>query len=176
MDNEDTVCVYIYTHIYKAPLVMLVVNNLPANAGDLRDTGFDPWVRKIPWRRKWQTHSSILAWRIPWTETPGRLQSKGCRVRHDWSNLAHSRHTPVIYTYMCVYMYVYIHVCVCVCTCVYTCMCVHMCVHVYRYVYVCVHLRVCVCVCVCVYLCALCAKLLLYIYTVQIYVGLPRWC
>ena len=31
-----------------------MVKNPPANAGDLRDTGFDPWVRKIPWRRKWQ--------------------------------------------------------------------------------------------------------------------------
>ena len=31
------------------------------------------------------THSSILAWRIPWTEEPGRLQSKGSqRVGHDW--------------------------------------------------------------------------------------------
>ena len=38
------------------------------------------------------THSSILAWRIPWTEEPGRLQNKGShRVRHDWSNLSHSR-------------------------------------------------------------------------------------
>ena len=35
------------------------------------------------------THSSILAWRIPWTEEPGRLQSMGShRVRHDWSELA----------------------------------------------------------------------------------------
>ena len=32
------------------------------------------------------THSSILAWRIPWTERPGRLQSTGSqRVRHDWA-------------------------------------------------------------------------------------------
>ena len=31
---------------------------------------FNPWVRKIPWRRKWLTHSSILAWKIPWTEEP----------------------------------------------------------------------------------------------------------
>ena len=32
------------------------------------------------------THSSILAWKIPWTETPGRLQSMGSqRVRHDWA-------------------------------------------------------------------------------------------
>ena len=36
------------------------------------------------------THSSILAWRIPWREEPGGLQSLGLhRVGHDWSNLAH---------------------------------------------------------------------------------------
>ena len=35
------------------------------------------------------THSSVLAWRIPWTEEPGGLPSMGShRVRHDWSNLA----------------------------------------------------------------------------------------
>ena len=35
------------------------------------------------------THSSVLAWRIPWTEKPGRLQSMGShRVRHDCSDLA----------------------------------------------------------------------------------------
>ena len=33
--------------------VVLVVKNPAANAGDLR-LGFDPWVRKIPWRRPWQ--------------------------------------------------------------------------------------------------------------------------
>ena len=48
--------------------------------------GFDPWVGKIPWRRKWHTRSSILAWRIPWMEEPGGLQSMGSqRVRHDWA-------------------------------------------------------------------------------------------
>ena len=37
------------------------------------------------------THSNILAWRIPWTEEPGGMQSMGLhRVRHDWSNLAHT--------------------------------------------------------------------------------------
>ena len=45
---------------------------------------FDPWVGKIPWREGMATHSSILAWRIPWTEEPGRLQSMGSqRVGHD---------------------------------------------------------------------------------------------
>ena len=38
------------------------------------------------------THSSILAWRIPWTEEPGGLQSMGSqRVRHDGSDLAQHR-------------------------------------------------------------------------------------
>ena len=52
--------------------------------------GLDPWVGKIPWRRAWQpTHSSILVWRIPWTQAPGGLQSMGPqRVGHDWSDLA----------------------------------------------------------------------------------------
>ena len=35
-----------------ASQVVLVVKNPPANAGDMRH-GFDPWVRKIPWRREW---------------------------------------------------------------------------------------------------------------------------
>ena len=36
---------------------------------------FNPWVRKIPLEKKMATHSSILAWRIPWTEELGGLQS-----------------------------------------------------------------------------------------------------
>ena len=40
------------------------------------------------------THSSTLAWKIPWTEEPGRLQSMGSqRVRHDWAPFVASRHT-----------------------------------------------------------------------------------
>ena len=38
----------------QASQVALVVKNLPASAADGRDVGFNPWVRKIPWRRKWQ--------------------------------------------------------------------------------------------------------------------------
>ena len=36
-----------------ASQMVLMVKNLPASAGDMRH-GFDPWVRKIPWRREWQ--------------------------------------------------------------------------------------------------------------------------
>ena len=50
---------------------------------------FHPWVGKIPGGRAWQTHSSNLAWRIPWTEEPGRLWSIGSdRFGHNWSDLA----------------------------------------------------------------------------------------
>ena len=54
-----------------------MVKNPPANAGDIRDTGLIPGLEMA-------THSSILAWRIPWTEEPDRVQSMGLqRVRHD---------------------------------------------------------------------------------------------
>ena len=47
---------------------------------------FSPWVGKIRWRKEMATHSSILAWRIPWIEELGRLQSMGSqRVRHNWA-------------------------------------------------------------------------------------------
>ena len=55
--------------------VAQVVKNPPASAGDVRDSGFDPWVGKIPLEE--DMSSSILAWRIPWTEEPGGLQSIG---------------------------------------------------------------------------------------------------
>ena len=41
--------------MFMASQVAPSVKNLPDNAGDIRDMdGFDPWVRKIPWRRAWQ--------------------------------------------------------------------------------------------------------------------------
>ena len=47
-----------------------VVKNPPANAGDMRHK-FDPW--EDPLEEGMATHSSILAWRIPWTEGPDWL-------------------------------------------------------------------------------------------------------
>ena len=56
-----------------------MLQNLPA----IRRPGFDPWAGKIPLKKGMATHSNILAWRIPWTEEPGGLQSRGSqRVRH----------------------------------------------------------------------------------------------
>ena len=45
-----------------------MVKNLPAIAKNVGDPVSIPGVRKIPWRRAQVTHSSILAWRIAWTE------------------------------------------------------------------------------------------------------------
>ena len=51
-----------------------MVKNLPANAGDLRDEGLISGSEG-PLEEGMATHSSILAWRIPWTEESGGLQS-----------------------------------------------------------------------------------------------------
>ena len=59
-----------------------VLKNPPANAGAV---GFNPtqqaWARSLGWgdplEEEVATHSSILAWEIPWTEEPGGLQSMG---------------------------------------------------------------------------------------------------
>ena len=40
---------------WSASQVALVVKNLLANAGDIRDRGFNPWIKKIPWRKAWQS-------------------------------------------------------------------------------------------------------------------------
>jgi len=51
-----------------------MVKNLPANAGDT-----EMWVQSLGWDNPLEdgmaTHSSILAWKIPWMEEPGGLQS-----------------------------------------------------------------------------------------------------
>ena len=67
--------------------VAQVVKNPPANAGDIRDTSsISGSGRSL--EEGMATHSSILAWRIPWTEEPGGLQSIGSqRVRHNCSDL-----------------------------------------------------------------------------------------
>ena len=55
-----------------------MVKNPPANAGDTRDKDLIPESKKKnPLEKEIATHSSILAWEIPWVEEPGRLQSLG---------------------------------------------------------------------------------------------------
>ena len=70
----------IYTYIYVYVCISEMAKNLPA----MQETwvGFLGW--EDPLEKGMATHSSILAWRIPWTEEPGGLQSMGPqRVRHD---------------------------------------------------------------------------------------------
>ena len=57
-----------------------MVKNLPA----MQETQVQSLGQEDPVEKEMATHSSILAWRIPWTEEPGRLQSMGSlRVGHD---------------------------------------------------------------------------------------------
>ena len=60
-----------------------MVKNPPANSGRRKRRRFNPWVGETPWRKGIAAHSSILAWRIPWTEEPGGQSFKGSqRVGH----------------------------------------------------------------------------------------------
>ena len=63
--------------------MVLLVKNPPANAGNVREMGLIQGGED-PLEEEMATHSSILAWRIPWTEEPGGLKSMGSqRVKHD---------------------------------------------------------------------------------------------
>ena len=67
----------------------LVVKNLPANTGEL-----ESHIQSLGWEdpleKEMATHSSILAWKIPWTEEPGGLQSMGFSRQEYWSGLPFS--------------------------------------------------------------------------------------
>ena len=79
-------------HILRGFLGNAVVKNLPANAGD---AGSIPELGGSPGEGKGAIHSSILAWRIPWTEELSWLQSIGSqRVR---TERLHA-HTRLIFT------------------------------------------------------------------------------
>ena len=61
----------------------------------------ETWVQALGWEdpleEVMETHSSILAWRIPGTGEPGGLPSMGShRVRHDWSDLAAAAHATKV--------------------------------------------------------------------------------
>ena len=50
-----------------------------------RRTRFDLRVRKIHWRRKWQMHSNIFAWEIPWARKPSHRVAKSWTQFSDWA-------------------------------------------------------------------------------------------
>ena len=73
-------CVCVYIYIYRASLVAQRLKRLPG----MQETQVQSLGQEDPLEKEMATHSSTLAWRIPWTEEPGKLQSMGSqRVGHD---------------------------------------------------------------------------------------------
>ena len=81
-------CTLIIHHSQKTSLMAQMLKNLPA----MQETRIPSLGWEDPLEKGMATHSSILAWRIPWTEVPGELQSMGSqRVRHNYNDLAHTK-------------------------------------------------------------------------------------
>ena len=73
-------CFWISVDIFYLSLVAQMVKNPPAIQG----TRGQSLGREDPLEKEMATHSSILAWELPWTEESGRLQSMGSqRIGHD---------------------------------------------------------------------------------------------
>ena len=69
-----------FTYIISASLMAQAVKHLST----MRETWVQSRGREDPLEKEMAIHSSTIAWKIPWTEEPGRLQSMGSqRVRHD---------------------------------------------------------------------------------------------
>ena len=81
--DSSSLAFHMMCSAYRASLVAQTVKNLPAVQ--------EIWVQSLgqedPLEKEMATNSTVLTWRIPGTEEPGRLPSMGPhRVRHDWSN------------------------------------------------------------------------------------------
>ena len=87
-----------------------MVKNLPA----MQETPVQSLGWEDPLEKEMVTHSSTLAWKIPWTKEPGGLWSIGSpRVGHDWVTNTH----------------IYRHTCMCVCMYIHTYSCIHTHLH-----------------------------------------------
>ena len=89
--------------------MVLVVKNPPANAGDVR-RGFDPWGRKILWRRAWQPTPVFLP-----GESHGQRSLAGSmglqRMRHDWSDSTFAHTKQVSFWWSNILCHVLLSVC-----------------------------------------------------------------
>ena len=80
MRDLKTVQVMLNAFLHGASLMAQMVKNLP----EMQETWVQSLGQEDPLEKGMATHSSILAWRIPWTEEPDGLQSIGLqRVGHD---------------------------------------------------------------------------------------------
>ena len=73
-----------------------MVKNLPANAGDASSIP----GQEDPLEKEMTMHSSIFAWKIPWTKEPGRLQSMGSQK--SWTHLSDET-TKISYLQTCIH-------------------------------------------------------------------------
>ena len=83
MSSRGIQCWCEFSRVIWASLVAQMVKNLPA----MQETQVQSLGQENPLEKGMATHSSILAWRIPWTEEPGRLQSMGFPRPEYWSGL-----------------------------------------------------------------------------------------
>ena len=82
----------LHVHTIWTSLVVQMIKNLPA----IQETPIRSLGQDDPLEKGMVTHSSILAWRIPWTEEPGRLQSMGSpRVRLHWATNTHTSYIHI---------------------------------------------------------------------------------
>ena len=87
---RDRICISYVSWICRWILYLLVKTSLVAQMVKHLSTMWETRVRSLgredPLEKEMAIHSSTIAWKIPWTEEPGRLQSMGSqRVRHDWA-------------------------------------------------------------------------------------------
>ena len=80
---------YMKTNIYQVPdMLASLVAHTVKNLSAMWETQVRSPAGEDPLKKGMATHSSILAWRIPWTEKPGGLQSMGLqKVGHNWMNI-----------------------------------------------------------------------------------------
>ena len=85
-DSIEWFSLSLFIRIFRASLVAQTVKNLPATK--------ETWIQSLDWEdpleKETAVHSNILAWRIPWTEEPGGLQSmRSRRVGHHWATFTY---------------------------------------------------------------------------------------
>ena len=80
------------------PTQASLVAQMVKNQSSVWETQVPSLGQEDPVEKGMATHSSFLAWRIPWTEEPGRLQSMGLqRVGHDWATSLHMQNMDDFY-------------------------------------------------------------------------------